>query len=128
MPLKLLMADDDAAFCAVARRLLGESVKVIAETATGDEAVRLAAELKPDVVLMDIGIPGLDAIGATRQIKAELPNAKVVMLTVHDEEAYLSATGKAGADAFLPKRLVRSELLSTIRDVVGPSWTWRERE
>jgi DNA-binding NarL/FixJ family response regulator len=128
MPLRVLVADDDKTFCGVVRRTLGASVKVIAETAAGEDAVRLAVELRPDVVLMDIAIPGLDAIAATRQIKADLPAVRVVMLTVHDEEAYLSATGKAGADAFLPKRHVKSELLSTIRDVVGPSWAWRERE
>src|SRR5262245_55857769 len=124
MGLTVVMADDDAAFRSIVKRLLGESVKLVAETASGEETVERVLELRPDLVLMSIALPGLNAITATRRIRAALPAVRVVMLTVQNEEAYLSATGKAGVDAFLPKRLVRSELLATLREAAGILWPW----
>jgi len=79
---------------------------------------------------MDLEIPGLDGIAATRQIKAEAPRTKVILVTPYEEQAYLSSTGKTGADALLAKRAVRSEVLSCIRAVVGgfgSAWDGRER-
>ena len=129
MELNVLIVDDDEAFREVIKRQMGQGVKVIGEAARGDDAVLLAAELHPDVVLMDLDLPGLDGIAATRQIKAVDPEVKVILMTPHDEEAYLSSTGKSGADAILAKRAVRAEILSRIRVVASGLWsTWDGRE
>lgn len=130
MLLTVAIVDDDEGFRGLLKSALGGGVEVLAEGATGEEAVRLTADLRPDAVLIDIDIPGLDAIEATRQIKVASPQTRVVLLTLHDEEAYLSSTGKSGADALLAKREARTEALSLIRSVVGlprPPWDGRER-
>jgi DNA-binding NarL/FixJ family response regulator len=130
MPVTILIADGDPAVRERVKRLLGHAVGIVSECDGADAAVQLAIELQPDVVLMDIALPGNGGIEATHRIKQERPETRVILLTVHDEEAYLSATGKSGADAFLPKRLIRSHLLSTIREV-GPGlqalWNGMER-
>lgn len=119
MPLTVLIVDDDERFRELVKRLLGPGVRVVGEAARGDDAVLLATEVRPDVVLMDLEIPGLDGIAATRQIKAAVPRTKVILVTPYGEEAYLSWTGKTGADDLLAKRAVRSEVLTRIRAVVG---------
>jgi CheY-like chemotaxis protein len=130
MPLTVVVVDDDEGFRDLLKSSWGGSVAVLGEGASGEEAVRLAAGLRPDAVVIAIHVPGLDALEATRQIKAVSPETKVVLLTVHDEEAYLSSTGKSGADALLPKRKARTEALSLLRSMVGqphPPWDGRDR-
>ncbi len=129
MPLTALIVDHDERFRELVGRLLGPGVRVVGETGRGDDAVLLAAEVRPDVVLMDLDIPGLDSIAATRQIKAAAPRTKVILVIPHEEQAYLSSTGKTGADALLTKRAVRTEILSRIREVVGgfgSAWDGRQ--
>ena len=130
MPLTVLIVDDDERFRELVGRLLGAGVRVVGEAARGDDAVLLATELGPDVVLMDLDIPGLDGIATTRQIKAAAPQTKVILVTPYEEQAYLGSTGKTGADALLAKRAVRTEVLSCIRTVVGgfgSAWDGMER-
>jgi DNA-binding NarL/FixJ family response regulator len=125
----VLIVDDDEAFREVIKRSLGPGVNVIGEGARGEDGVLLAAQLHPEVILMDLDLPGLDGITAIRQIKAANPEVKVILLTPHDEEAYLSSTGKTGADSILPKRAVRAEILSRIRVVASGFWsTWDGRD
>jgi DNA-binding NarL/FixJ family response regulator len=114
MAIRILIADDEPAFRAFVRTLLGASATVIGEAENADQAVELASSARPDVVLVDLELPGLDGPEVARRIKAALPEARVLLLTSHDEEAYLAATGKTGADALLPKREVRTRILSAI--------------
>ena len=104
------------------KRLLGESVEVVGEAVSAEEAVQLAADTHPDVVLMDIAGSQSNAIAAIWRIKADRPETKVIVLTLHDEEAYLDSTGKSGADVLLPKKDVRAEILSLVRTVVDMNW------
>jgi DNA-binding NarL/FixJ family response regulator len=130
MPVTILIADGDPAVRERVKRVLGPAVGIVGEADGEDAAVQLAAEHQPAVVLMDIALPGSGGISATHRIKQECPGTKVILLTVHDEEAYLSATGKSGADAFLPKRRIRADLLSAIREVapwIQDPWNGMER-
>lgn len=126
----VLIADSDAAFRDMVKRRLGDAVTVVGEASDGKEVVYLAGELRPNVVLLDIGLPVIDGLAATHWIKAERPETSVILLTNHKEEAYLSATGKSGADAFLPKSQVRLGVLAIVRAAARGftgGWDGRER-
>ena len=88
---------------------------MVGEAADGEEVVRLAQQLKPEVVLMDIDLQGTDAFEATRRIKTSLPARKVIMLSVLEGEAYRKAAAKYGADVFLLKTAEISEISSAVR-------------
>src|SRR3989304_1513304 len=113
----ILTADDDQRFQAIVRRCLEENpdLSLVGQATDGEQAARLARELQPDVVLMDISIPRPNGLEATRQIKAEQPNTKVVIVTIHDEEPYRKAAAESDADSFLCKKTLRTTLLPTIR-------------
>src|SRR5258708_38303874 len=98
MLLTVLIVDDDERFRELVGRLLGTGVRGVGEAARGEDAVLLATEVRPDVVLMDLDIPGLDGIAATPQIKAAAPRTKVILVTPYEEQAYLSSTRQTGAD------------------------------
>src|SRR5258708_30049150 len=131
MATTVLIVDDKADFRELVRRVLGGAVEVVGEATDGEEAVQRAAGLAPDVVLMDLDISGLDAIRAAWRIKADRPATKMILLTAHDEEAYLAFTGKTGADALLRKQDVKTQLLARVRVVTGqaprPQWDGQER-
>lgn len=116
MPITALIVDDDLAFRRAVKQLLESApeVRVVGEATDGEEAIRLAQELRPDVVLMDITMPHLDGLEATVRIKAKRPEVKVIVLTVHNEEVYRKTAYERGADAFLAKKTVGAQLLSTI--------------
>ncbi len=117
----VLIVDDDPQFRALVSRLLeGEpELRIVDEAADGEASVRSVRETAPDVVLMDIRMPGIDGLEATRRIKAERPMTKIVILTSFAEEAYRRAASESGADAFLVKKMLSRELLPTIRRVLG---------
>lgn len=130
MALTLLIADDDESFRESVKRYLGPAVEVVGEADRGPIAVAMVRMHRPQVVLMDIELPGLDGIAATREMKIAAPDTKVILLTAHREEAYLSATGKTGADALLPKQEVPSDILALVTGVAagfGGGWDGRER-
>jgi DNA-binding NarL/FixJ family response regulator len=119
--LSLLIADDDPGFRKLIRRLLEteRDAVVVGEAGDGEEAVRLAQELHPDVILMDIAMPRVGGLEAIQRAKAERPDAKVVVVTVHDEDAYRKAAADRGADAFVLKKKISTELLPAIRRAVS---------
>lgn len=118
--MKILLADDER-FRRFVRPILEreKDLKVVGVAVDAEEVARLTRQLKPDVVLMDIDLPGVDGLTAVRHIKASLPATKIIMLSAVDGEAYRKAAANSGADAFLPKSAPISEILSVIRHGVS---------
>ena len=100
----ILIADQDKRFRTVVKRLLqmGENVGVW-EASDGEEAVKLARELKPDLVLMEISLPKLNGLEATEMIKKAFPSAQIIILTPHANQEYRDAALRSGANAVFPK-------------------------
>lgn len=118
--MRVLLADDHALVRAgIASLLRASGVEVVAQAGDGEEAILYARELQPDLILMDIRMPRRNGLEATRAIKAELPEIKVVMLTVSDDEADLFEAIKSGAEGYLLKNLREdefTELLTRLRN------------
>lgn len=120
MSIRVLLADDHRILREGLRRALADQgVDVVGEAADGDEAVELAGELHPDVVLMDVTMPVLDGVEATRRIRQRLPDVRVVMLTMHADDATMARAIRVGADGYLVKDCSIEEIADTLRLVTA---------
>lgn len=119
MPVRILIADDHGLLRAGLRALLNAEpdLQVVDEAADGPQALNLIQKLQPDVVLLDIGLPGLSGIEVTRRLQKTLPRVRVLILTVHEDESLLREAIRAGAAGYIVKRAVESELIDAIRAV-----------
>jgi two-component system response regulator NreC len=119
MPLRILIADDHGLLRAGLRSLLGteRNMEVVGVASDGFEALRLAKELQPDIVLMDVSMPGLGGIETTRRLVKFKPDARVLILTVHEDQGLLQEAIRAGAAGYILKRAVESELINAIQAV-----------
>ncbi|MBI4296554.1 MAG: response regulator transcription factor [Chloroflexi bacterium] len=118
MSLKALLADDHALFRAGLASLLNAwGVQVVGQAADGNEAIAKVRELRPDLVFMDINMPGLNGLEATRAIKAEFPDTKVIMLTVSDDQQDLFEAVKSGAEGYLLKNLREEEFADLVNRI-----------
>src|SRR2546425_12390773 len=117
--IRVLLADDHALVREGTRRLLEteSDVEVVAEAANGEEAIEAAKSLHPDIAIMDIAMPGMGGIEATRAIKVSCPETAVLVLSAYDHEPYLMALLEAGAAGFLLKNVHGQELINAIRAV-----------
>jgi DNA-binding NarL/FixJ family response regulator len=120
MTISVLLVDDQHLVRAGFRSLLrrDRDIAVVGEASTGDEAIRTARETRPDVILMDIRMPGLDGIAATRQILAEL-DSRVIILTTFETDEYVFAALAAGASGFLTKEIAPEGLRQAVRVVAA---------
>lgn len=118
--LSVLVADDHAVVREGTRQILERdpAITVVGEAADGIEAVRLAAELRPDVVLLDLALPVLNGIEAARQIRARLEAPYVLLLSAYDDQDYVLAAIEAGASGYLLKSAGAQDVLAAIRAVV----------
>jgi two-component system, NarL family, response regulator NreC len=116
---RVLIADDHPVLRSGLRVLLGADpdLEVVGEAGTGEEALCLAEALRPDVVLLDIGMPGESGIETVRRLKAKLPALRVLFLTMHEEEGMLLEALGAGGDGYLIKRADQAEIIQAIRAV-----------
>ncbi len=96
-----------------------EDIDVVAEASSGEDAIKMIPEVSPDLVLMDINMPGIGGIEATRTIKRKHPNVQVIVVTVHSEAPFPSKLHEAGALGYLTKGCPSSELLDAVRTVVN---------
>jgi DNA-binding NarL/FixJ family response regulator len=118
---RVLIADDQTLFRSGLARLLKEDPRIVlaGEAADGNDAVKKAATLKPDVVLMDLRMPGLDGIGATTQILAAQPDCKVLILTTFDADSYVLQALRAGACGYVLKDAEPTAIVSAIMAVLS---------
>jgi two-component system, NarL family, response regulator NreC len=119
LSIRVLLVDDHALMRTGLRMMLGtqEDFEIVGECETGREAIQRAQELSPDVILMDIALPDILGIEATRAIKKVLPKTAVLALTMHEGEEYFFEMLNAGASGYLPKKAAPTELVSAIRVV-----------
>jgi DNA-binding NarL/FixJ family response regulator len=115
--LTVLIADDQTLFREGIKDLLEneKTIEVVGEAADGQEAVRLAKKLKPNVILMDIKLPHMDGVSATRQIRKECPDTNVLILSSFEDEAHVMESIQAGANGYLSKMLPASELVNALK-------------
>ena len=119
MPIRVLIADDHALVADGLASLIAaqQDIEVVGRAADGREAVRRALELEPDVVVMDLLMPEMNGIEATREIHARLEATRVVMLSMHSEPEYVRRAVEAGVEAYLAKRSAGRDLIEAIRVV-----------
>jgi len=119
MSVRVLIADDHRLFAEALRAILSadERIEVVGLAADGEEAVRRADELHPDVVLMDISMPGVDGIEATRRIRTSQPDSQVLIVTGSDARQDVDAARTAGAAGYVTKDRIAAELIGAIFEV-----------
>jgi len=119
-PIRVLLADDHTLLREGLRRSLeGAGLAVVAEARDGEEAVALAEEHRPDIVLMDVSMPKGGGVEATRAIRARLPDVEVVMLTMHAEPAVIGEAVRAGAAGYLVKDCTTDDIVTMLQAVAG---------
>jgi len=117
--LTVLLVDDHALVRKGFRRILEDDpgIFIVGEASEGEEAVRLALELKPKVVVMDCALPGINGIDATRRIRAKMPDATVLMLSMHSEDTLVRQALEAGARGYILKNALELDLVSAVKRV-----------
>jgi DNA-binding NarL/FixJ family response regulator len=118
---RVVLADDHALVRDALQLIITDTpdVEVVGQAGTGADAVRLAGELRPDVVVMDIRMPGMDGIEATRQITAGSGSTRVVVLTTFDDDDYVYGALRAGASGFLVKDMALDDIIAAIRVIAA---------
>lgn len=120
MTIRILLADDHAVLRSGLRLLIDSEpdLKVVGEAGDGAEAVVKAGELKPDLIVLDLNMPGLDGLAALPKLRKDHPDTRILILTMHDDANHLQETLRAGASGYVLKRAADAELLMAIRAVM----------
>jgi len=120
-PIRVILADDHTLVREGMRRLLDaeDDITVVAEAVNGEDAITIAQQLHPDVAIVDIAMPGIGGIEATRAIRERCPSTSVLVLSAYDDEPYLIALMEAGAKGFLLKNAHGQELVNAVRRVAN---------
>jgi DNA-binding NarL/FixJ family response regulator len=126
MTVRLLIADDHAVVRAGLKSLLGDvrDMDIVAEAADGDEAVRLARRHRPDVILLDVRMPGTDGLAVLGQLRADLPLTAVLMFSSYDNPTYIARAVALGASGYLVKNASRDEIIAAVRRVSAGESIW----
>jgi DNA-binding NarL/FixJ family response regulator len=126
--IKTLIVDDNPGFLKRVRDFLAPSNKfdVIGEASDGEEAVSKALDLKPDMILMDVRMGGMNGLNATQRLKDELPEVAIIILSKYDLHEYREVAKIRGADGYVVKMNMVEELLPTIRQVMSNQGKWPE--
>jgi len=116
--IKVLLVDDNSKFLQLAKNILSsdKDIAVIGEAMDGKEAISKVKELKPDIVLMDVRMPGMNGLTATSSIKQIMPEVKVLIVTIYDSDEYKEAAMSSGASGFIVKKSIQDELIPKIKE------------
>jgi DNA-binding NarL/FixJ family response regulator len=119
--IKVLIVDDHAMLRDGIRVLLGvhDDIQIVGEASDGYEAINKALKFAPDIILMDLAMPRMDGLEATRRIKRKIPTAKVLVLTQYEDKQVVQSAVRAGVSGYIPKKALSSELLTAIHVVHG---------
>ena len=121
MTIRLMLVDDHSVLRQGMRRTFEEEgYDVVAEANDGNEAIRLAAQFSPDVIVMDVSMPGMDGVEATRRIIAANPNQRIVMLTMHIDHTVMNDALKAGAIGYVTKDCTTDEIIDIVKQAADP--------
>ena len=120
-PIRVLIADDHRLFAEALEAILDAEprIEVVARARNGEEAIEQTLALRPDVILMDIAMPGVDGVEATKRIREQLPGACVLMLTGSNSRADVARSRAAGAAAYVTKDRIASQLIDAIMELAG---------
>ncbi|RPI84240.1 MAG: DNA-binding response regulator [Chloroflexi bacterium] len=120
MPVKVMIVDDHAVVRAGLRALIkGEpGMELVGEATNGEDALQIASQMQPDIIVLDLSLPGMDGIQITRIIKQEQPRVRILILTVHEDAALLREALRAGASGYILKHAAENELISAIHSVL----------
>ncbi len=120
MTIRLMIADDHGIFRSGLRALLEQEgdIEVVGKAENGDEAIEMAVEKQPDVIMMDISMPGISGIEATRRIYEQVPSAKVLILTIHEDKFMAQEALSAGAKGYILKKALKDDVLNAIHTVM----------
>ena len=121
MPVTIVVVDDDSEYRDIARFLiatLSDTVMIVGEAADGEEALSVARRERPDIVITDLMMPGLNGVELTKRIRRELPQTRIILMSSYPEDAYRLMASDSGADAFVSKRVIFDNLLPAIQDVI----------
>lgn len=123
-PLTVVIVDDELDFRLIVRALLrglADTVTIVGEAADGEEALRLVRRTRPDLLICDVIIPGLNGVEVARRVRDELPQTRTILMSSHVEDAYRLMASDSGAAVFINKHVITSSLLPAIRDVMSRS-------
>lgn len=117
--LKVLLADDHKLLRSGLKLLLqrNSGMQVVGEAADGEQAIQLFEQLQPDILLLDLSMPNMDGLACLKEIKSRYPEAKVIVLTMHEDENYIKRAMQAGASAYVPKSAADTDLFKAIEAV-----------
>jgi DNA-binding NarL/FixJ family response regulator len=116
--LKVLLVDDKVNFNHIVKNIIAreQDMEIIGEASGGEEAIEKSINLKPDIILMDVRMPGMNGLKATNIIKQKMPEVIIIILTLYDIDEYREAAKSSGASGFVVKKDVQTMLISTIRE------------
>jgi DNA-binding NarL/FixJ family response regulator len=121
-PLTAVIVDDELDSRLIVRALLrglADTIVVVGEADDGEEALRLVRATRPDLVITDVVMPGLNGVDLTRRIRAELPQTRTILMSSHVEDAYRLMASDSGADVFINKHVITRALLPAVRDLLS---------
>jgi DNA-binding NarL/FixJ family response regulator len=122
--LTIVVVDDQLDFRLIVRALLGgvaDLATIVGEAADGDEALALVRRTRPDILISDVIMPGLNGVDLARRVRAELPQTRTILMSSHVDDAYRLMASDSGADVFINKHVITSSLLPAVRDLISRS-------
>ncbi len=129
MSIKLLIADDhEVVRCGLRSLMAGTEIEIVGEAATGEQAIQLALELRPDVVLLDIRMPGGDGLNVLGRLKLDVPQIAVLILSTYDNPTYVARAVALGAAGYVLKGIDRDGLLDAVRKAAAGESAWTRDE